>query len=189
MTEVLLAVGLREGVRFVSVCQAHAGDYLYAVPCRTAFRLPTWALRIAIQRRCGLAITHAAGTDKGTNGVVLDVLGDVAQSNGREGHAGRHASLLKQLVLCARSVWGQRVKYEPRDNWAYNQGHRPDVATHDVMPGGASHVGDLKLFAPLHHELQVRLVARVHAHQPYGEDKLTLGPDGDIATIVTDGNT
>ena len=149
MANAATKAGVREGVRFVSVCQPHAGDFLYAIPSHTAFRIPTWALRIAMQRRLGLAITHAAGADRGTTGAVLDVLGDVAQNTGREGHAGRHAALLQQLVRCARSVWGQRVTYEPRDNWSYNQEHRPDVTTHGVMPSGCSHTGDLKLFSPV----------------------------------------
>ena len=110
MAEAALAAGVREGVRFISVCQPHAGDFLYAVPSRPAFRIPTWALRIAVQRRLGLAVTHATGADRGTTGKVLDALGDVAQNNGREGHAGRHASLLQQLVRCARAVCGQRVQ-------------------------------------------------------------------------------
>ena len=51
----------REAARFISVSQAYAGAFLNAVPKQAAFRMPTWALRIALQRRLGLPLTAATG--------------------------------------------------------------------------------------------------------------------------------
>ena len=47
----------------MSVSQPYAGAFLNAVPMRKPFRIPTWALRIILQRRLGLALSAAAGTD------------------------------------------------------------------------------------------------------------------------------
>ena len=74
----LLGVSLREAARFVSVSQAYAGAFLNAVPKHAAFRMPTWALRITLQRRLGLplaAAAAAAGVDGGRrsrHGKVFD---------------------------------------------------------------------------------------------------------------------
>ena len=46
-----VAASPREAARFISVSQAYAGAFLNAVPRQPAFRMPTWALRIALQRR------------------------------------------------------------------------------------------------------------------------------------------
>ena len=46
----LQGAAVREAVRFVSVSQPGAGAFLNAVPKQNEFRLPTWAMRIAVQR-------------------------------------------------------------------------------------------------------------------------------------------
>jgi hypothetical protein len=50
----LAGVPRREAVRFVSASQPHAGDVFNAVPMRRDFRVPTWAMRIIVQRRLAL---------------------------------------------------------------------------------------------------------------------------------------
>ena len=81
--------GVREMVRFVAVSQKHAGAFLNAVPARGPFRMPTWAMRISVQRRLGLPLTEAAGrvAYESRGGRVFDALGDVAQNDGEGGRA------------------------------------------------------------------------------------------------------
>ena len=55
----LPGVARREAVRFIAVSQYQAGAFLNAVPSRRDFRIPTWALRIAVQRRLGLPLDEA----------------------------------------------------------------------------------------------------------------------------------
>ena len=54
----------REGIRFLSVSQPYAGTFLNAVPKHKPFRVPTWALRFAIQRRLGLTLLFLPLTPK-----------------------------------------------------------------------------------------------------------------------------
>ena len=114
----LRQVSAREVVRFVSVSQPHAGDFLNAVPKRAVFRINTWAMRIAVQRRLGLPLTAAeVGSSQGRSrhGHVFDVMGDLATNDGKAGWQARHHSLLEELVRVLRGVWGARVDYEPAD--------------------------------------------------------------------------
>ena len=93
---------MRSCVRMISVAQPHAGAWLNAVPSRRAFRINSWAMRIAVQRRLGLPLTaHAAsGSEgRGKHGQPFDVMGDLAQNDGEEGHQTRH-----WLVLVATEV-------------------------------------------------------------------------------------
>ena len=78
-------------VRFVSASQPHAGDVLNAVPMRREFRVPTWAMRIIVQRRLGLPL-DASGepTCTARGGRVQDPMGDAASNIGRAGHNQRH---------------------------------------------------------------------------------------------------
>ena len=75
----LQAVSAREAVRFIAVSQAHAGTFLNAVPKHKPFRLPTWALRLCLQRRLGLPLLAAAaaadGARRSRSGKLFDVLG------------------------------------------------------------------------------------------------------------------
>ena len=49
--------GRREQVRFVSASQFGAGAFLNAIPTRAHFRLPSYVLRFALQRRFGLHLS------------------------------------------------------------------------------------------------------------------------------------
>ena len=150
MLTTLEHAGLREAVRFVAVSQPFAGAFLNAVPMRKPFRIPTWALRIAVQRRLGLALSAATGTDAlDAGGRPHDALGDAAQNIGEAGHAERHAALLHALARIARSVWGPCVHVEPRDHVHYSADHRPDLAAHGRGHCGSLLLGELKLVDPL----------------------------------------
>ena len=46
----------REAVRFIAASQPHAGDVLNAIPMRSEFRVPSWAMRVIVQRRLGLPL-------------------------------------------------------------------------------------------------------------------------------------
>ena len=60
----------------ISVSQPHAGVWLNAVPSRKAFRINSWAMRIAVQRRLGLPLTaHAAHGEDGGSGAGLSQVG------------------------------------------------------------------------------------------------------------------
>ena len=99
-------VSLREAVRFLSVSQPHAGDFLNAVPKRAVFRINTWALRIAVQRRLGLPLTAAAvgGEGRSKHGHVFDMMGDLAANDGQAGCQTRHYEVLSELVRVLKTV-------------------------------------------------------------------------------------
>jgi hypothetical protein len=147
----LRSVSVRECVRFLAVSQPHAGDFLNAVPARRGFKVPTWAMKIAIHRRLGLPL-QAAGTAAqaytSRHGKTFDCFGDVAQNDGIEGHTARHTELLDALVAALKSVWGARVVKEPLDYRDYSD-HRPDLTGEGVGHAGGTVVGDLKLFDPI----------------------------------------
>eukprot|EP00964_Phaeocystis_antarctica_P071759 scaffold43833_cov58-Phaeocystis_antarctica.AAC.1 len=142
----------REAARFISVSQAYAGAFLNAVPRQPVFRMPTWALRIALQRRLGLPLTAATaaaggggGGRRSRHGKLFDKYGDVAQNDGESGHQTRHFLILNALYDALRRVYGGQVRREP----AYlteSCDHRPDLA---LLLEGVLTVFDLKVFAPI----------------------------------------
>ena len=89
--------------------RTHAGDVLNAVPMRREFRVPTWAMRIIVQRRLGLPLDEALASGEPTctarGGRVQDPMGDAASNIGRAGHNKRHQTVLRQLVLIMQGVW------------------------------------------------------------------------------------
>ena len=90
--------------------------------------MPTPALRMAVRRRLGLPIVDGAEPlTTSAKGVRYDEYGDVAQNDGREGHAHRHSVLLREVVRICSSVWGARVQMEPEDYAPYSD-YRPDMA-------------------------------------------------------------
>ena len=96
-----VAASPREAARFISVSQAYAGAFLNAVPKQAAFRMPTWALRIALQRRLGLPLTAATaaaggggGGRRSRHGKLFDKYGDVATN---DGESGQRTPFSKQL--------------------------------------------------------------------------------------------
>ena len=126
--------------------QPHAGDFLNAVPKRPAFRINTWAMRIAVQRRLGLPLTAAelsSGLSK--HGHAFDAMGDLATNDGHSGCQGRHFSVLTELVRVLRTAYGRRVEYEPKGYRDYSD-TRPDLTIEGVGAGGGKYVGDTKLF-------------------------------------------
>ena len=50
----------REAVRFIAGSQPHAGDVLNAIPMRSEFRVPSWAMRVIVQRRLGLPLDDSS---------------------------------------------------------------------------------------------------------------------------------
>ena len=145
----LLATGNREAVRLVAVSQPYAGAFLNAVPTRHWFRMPTPALRLVVRRRLGLPVGDGAEPlAVSTKGVKYDVFGDVAQNDGREGHAHRHSELLREVVRICRSVWGARVQMEPEDYMPYSD-YRPDMAVPYAGESGSTYLGELKFIDPL----------------------------------------
>ena len=140
-------VSLREAVRFLSVSQPHAGDFLNAVPKRAVFRINTWALRIAVQRRLGLPLTAAAvgGEGRSKHGHVFDMMGDLAANDGQAGCQTRHYEVLSELVRVLKTVWGARVEYEPKAYRDYSD-TRPDLTIQGAGAGGGLYVGDTKIF-------------------------------------------
>ena len=116
-------------VRLVAVSQPGAGRFLDAVPSRADFRVPTWALRIAVQRRLGLpllAAAAAAGERFSRHGKLFDAYGDVAVNDGAAGHSTRHYLILKALHDAFKRAWGGQVRREPQDYHDYSD-HRPDL--------------------------------------------------------------
>jgi hypothetical protein len=144
-----MAAGSREAVRLVAVSQPLAGAFLNAVPTRHWFRMPTPALRMAVRRRLGLPICDGAEPlATSSKGVKYDAYGDVAQNDGREGHAHRHSVLLREVVRICRSVWGARVQIEPEDYMPYSD-YRPDLAAPYAGESGSTYLGELKFIDPL----------------------------------------
>ena len=141
----LHGVSRREAVRFISVSQPHAGDFLNAVPKHAPYRLPTWAMRLVVRRRLGLPIALVEGARLSKHGYSFDKYGDVAQNDGTQGHQTRHFLLLQALVEAARSVWGGVVQREPADYGSYSN-YRPDLSADGKGKGGGKLVGDLKFF-------------------------------------------
>lgn len=126
----LAAVSVREAVRFISVSQPQAGAFLNAVPSHGHFRLHTWAMRIAVQRRLGLPLSDAVALQAARlskHGKTFDVLGDVATNDGDSGHQTRHFLILDALVAVLQGVWGAQVMREPADH-DFSPGKRPDIA-------------------------------------------------------------
>ena len=84
------------------------------------FRVPSWAMRVIVQRRLGLpldeALARGAPTCTARGGKVQDPMGDAASNIGRAGHNQRHKHVLHRLVLCMQSVWGRLVEEEPQDH-------------------------------------------------------------------------
>ena len=150
MLEELGRVGLREAVRFISVSQPYAGAFLNAIPMRKPFRIPTWALRIVVQRRLGLALSQALGTHVlDSYGRQHDVHGDAAQNTGHAGHAERHAGLVHALAALAKSMWGSCVHVEPPDHAPYSADYRPDFVALGRGHNGKPLIGEVKLTDPL----------------------------------------
>ena len=141
--------GRRETVRVLAASQPHAGDFLNAVPARLPFRMPSWAMRIAVQRRLGLPLGEAAGAGALLAGERVDPLGDVAQNDNAAGHAGRHKTLLAAVFDAVRSVWGGSAQREPHDHKTYSSGYRPDLVALYAVSGSHHVIGDLKFFDPL----------------------------------------
>ena len=103
--------GRREQVRFVSVSQFGAGAFLNAIPTRAHFRLPSYVLRFALQRRFGLHLSMMtdvmADGIYSQHGLLFDALGDVAQNDGAAGHQTRHKEVLLDLVELLRGKLGR----------------------------------------------------------------------------------
>ena len=121
--------------------QPHAGDFLNAVPARAAFRINTWAMRVAVQRRLGLPLAAADVGGVSRHGHVFDVMGDLAANDGHAGCQTRHYEVLTELVRVLRTVWGSRVEYEPAGFRDYSDA-RPDLAIQGAGAGGGAYVGE-----------------------------------------------
>ena len=141
-------VSRREAVRFIAVSQPSAGAFLNAVPRHKGFRLPTWSLRLLIQRRLGLpllAAAAAAGARRSRHGRRFDALGDVAQSDGALGHATRHFLINNSLYDAMRRVYGGMVAREPAIYHGYSD-HWSDLT---LLLEGQLTAFDLKVFDPI----------------------------------------
>jgi hypothetical protein len=133
----------REAARLIAVSQPYAGAFLNAVPKYHAFQIASPLLRIAVQRRLGLPVSEVATATgrRSRHGLQFDALGDVAQNDGREGHAHRHFLVLEAIVDALRRVMGRgAVEKEPSDYKEYSD-HRPDMNTE----WGGFKMWDLKL--------------------------------------------
>ena len=140
----------------MAVSQPGAGNFLHAVPSRQPFKLNSWAMSIAVQRRLGLPLGTALSSAMrfGRHGQRLDAFGDVALADGEGGHATRHAELLHVLRQVLAPVYGaQRVVKEPEDHLDYNAAHRPDLVIYGAGVGGVMLVLDLKIFGPVPSDL------------------------------------
>ena len=137
----------RELVRFVAVSQPQAGAFLNAVPKYEPFRVQTWALRIAVQKRLGLpllAAAAAAGESRSKSGRVFDVYGDVAQNDGVHGHQTRHWLVLNAIADVLRRAYGGMAKKEPSNYHDYSD-TRPDL----TLLRDALRAFDLKVLCPV----------------------------------------
>ena len=94
---------------------------------RRDFRVPTWAMRIIVQRRLGLPLAFPSTIDEALasgeptctvrGGRTQDPMGDSASNIGRAGHNQRHQIVLRQLVLIMQGVCpcgGTLVEMEPQ---------------------------------------------------------------------------
>ena len=140
----------REAVRFLAASQKHAGAFLNAVPKHAPFRLHSWAMRIAVQRRLGLPLLAGATAvgKRSRHDKEHDVYGDVAHADGEEGHATRHFLFLQALAKALKSVWGGLVTAEPANYLVYSD-HRPDVTVEGAGANGGLLAGDVKLWDAL----------------------------------------
>ena len=141
------ATSRRESIRFISVSQPHAGSFINAVPSRHGFRVPTWCLRLVLQRRLGLpllAATAAIGR-RSRHGRLFDSLGDVAAADGESGHQTRHFLTNRMIFDALRRVYGGQARREPDDYYGYSD-HRPDIA---LLIEGSLTVLDTKIYGPL----------------------------------------
>lgn len=124
-------------------------------PCgpSSGFRVPSWAMRVIVQRRLGLpldeCLARGAPTCTARGGKVQDPMGDAASNIGRAGHNQRHAAVLRRLVQCMQSVWGKLVEMEPQDHLGYSNDYRPDLTARGLGAGGKRLVGDVKFKDPL----------------------------------------
>ena len=99
----------------------------------------------------GLPLTaHAAHGEegRGKHGRPHDVMGDLAQNDGEEGHQSRHWLVLTTLVAVLREAFGARVQYEPADYRGFSD-TRPDLAIEGVGAGGGMYIGDTKVKDPV----------------------------------------
>ena len=102
---------------------------------RRDFRVPTWAMRIIVQRRLGLPLDEALASGEPTctvrGGRAQDPMGDSASNIGRAGHNQRHQQTVCCGTACAhhmQGVWGTLVEMEPQDHLGYSNDYRPDVS-------------------------------------------------------------
>lgn len=171
----------REAVCFIAVSQPYAGAFLNAVPRYDAFRLESKLLRVAVQRRLGLPLLEAAAAAgrRSRHGREFDVLGDVAQNDGKEGHATRHGLVLAAIYDALRRVAGaSMLEHEPSNYRGYSD-HRPDLTTSYT----GFKVWDLKLLDPFGSTpaLDMACVCGVRQHGVHGHlhvDALHALPGG-----------
>ena len=149
----------REAVRFVGESQSGAGNFLNAIPSNPLFRIPSWAMRISIQRRFGLVLSDFVGTAQcsgatSARGFRFDLLGDVAQNDGKQGHQTRHNTILKTMVSVLQGPLGSAVQREPSGYRSYSD-YRPDFTiparTLGVSTAASDglYIGDLKVYSPI----------------------------------------
>ena len=136
----------RELVRLVAVSQPYAGVFLNAVPKYEPFRMQSWAMRIAVQKRLGLPLlaAAAAGDHRSKSGRVFDAYGDVAQNDGAHGHQSRHWLVLEALYDALKRAYGAAVKKEPTAYRDYSD-TRPDL----TLQRDGLRAMDLKVLDPI----------------------------------------
>ena len=147
------SVPRRELVRFVACSQRNAGAFLNAIPMRAGFRFPSWAMRVAVQRRLGLIIDEALASPEPTlsarGGRVQDPLGDAACNIAHAGCSERHHHVVAALVRIMQSVWGNLVEKEPQDHFGYSNDYRPDITAKWIGADRKRLIGDVKVKDPL----------------------------------------
>ena len=136
----------RELVRLVAVSQPYAGVFLNAVPKYEPFRMQSWAMGIAVQKRLGLPLlaAAAAGDHRSKSGRVFDAYGDVAQNDGAHGHQSRHWLVLEALYDALKRAYGAAVKKEPTAYRDYSD-TRPDL----TLQRDGLRAMDLKVLDPI----------------------------------------
>ena len=113
----------REAVRFIAASQPHAGDVLNAIPMRSEFRVPSWAMRVIVQRRLGLPLPRRVSRAR-----CADVHGARRQGAGPHGRRGlEHRTRRPQPAPCGRAqapraVHAERVGEASRDGAAGSSG-------------------------------------------------------------------